>query len=363
MQFTFFPYFPSSNFDLEIGRIHLFNFWKYKDKYIEDDAIKVILEKICTMYRKSDLELANNLTVCIWDGDYTFKKLTIEEIDVIHKYALSLLFCSVVKNSEQGCCSSEHFHFKGLEFDYNVESHINYSAGSFFGYSKYVGDMNVKKFVAPEYVEVPIYYNYDEQLFESLIKLINSGDPQEVIIFQALNWVRNSCMNFDHFNNESRAVMIATTFEIFFDLPDHLKAVEFAERLEKCLRTEEMMTKDEEGNDVKGMPSVLKKTVQKKKEKEKEISFSVYGKWAIDFYELRNEIVHEGKITTANWVTSKGKRHIDIALLMMQFCLYRVLAQKGFLIYSSEFRIIGLDANFLKKQKEAELAADIERRL
>ena len=174
MQFTFFPYFPSSNFDLKIGRMHLFNFWKYKNTYIKDVAIKKILEKICKMYRSSDLVLAKNLTVCIWDGDYTFKKLSVDEMDVIHKYALSLLFCSVVKNSEQGCCSSEHFHFIGLEFDRNVESHLNYKAGSLFDYRKIILDINDKKFVTPEYVEVPNYHNYDEQLFESLIIAVSA---------------------------------------------------------------------------------------------------------------------------------------------------------------------------------------------
>lgn len=343
MQFTFFPYFPSSNFDQKIGRIHLFNFWKYKNTYIKDAAIRRILEKICKMYRNSELERAKNLTVCIWDGDYTFKKLSVDEMDLIHKYALSLLFCSVVKNSEQGCCSSEHFHFIGLEFDYNVESHINYSAGSFFGYSKIIWDMNVKKFVAPEYVEVPSYYTYDEQLFESLIKLINTGDSQESKIFQVLNWVRNSCMNFDHFNNESRAVMLATAFEIFFSLPEQSKEDSFAEKLETCLGKS-------------GLPAITKKNARGKDK-----TNTIYGWWARDFYSLRSKIVHGEKITNIDWFSSnKRNRHINIALLMMQFCLYSLLTQKGLLIYSSDFQSIGIDANFLKNQKEDKLAADIE---
>jgi Apea-like HEPN len=349
MQFTFFPYFPSCDFDLKIGRVHLFNFWKYKDNYIGDDAAKAILEKICRMYRKPDLELADNLTVCIWDGDYTFGKLGADEMELIRKYALSLLFCSVVKNSERGSCSSEHFDFRGLEFDY-TERHINYSAGSFFRYSKTIWEMEEKKFVAPEYVETPSIYRYDKELLEALVKFADFVTPEATKVFLALNWVRNACMNFDLFSPESRAVMLATAFEIYFNLPERLKGVELAERLERCL-----------GKDTKVLPIALTKRVQKNKKKPADIDFSVYGKWALDFYELRSKIVHGNEITKADWVTAKAKPHIVVALLMMRFCLHRFLAENGLLAYSGILTTFGHESAAQQEYDQGKIAEEIEK--
>ena len=188
MQFTFFPYFPSRDADIKVGRVHLFNFWKYKDVYIKDDGIKVVLEKICEMYLKPNLERANNLTVCVLDNDYSFEELSDDNVNYINKCALSLMFCSIAKNHEWGACTSENFVFFRQNFA-RTDNHINYTAGSFVRVENIMNDISRKKFVAPEYIQIPFSYSYDNKLIEALIKAIDQRDSNYDRIFQSLGSV------------------------------------------------------------------------------------------------------------------------------------------------------------------------------
>lgn len=350
MQFTFFPYFPSLNFDLKIGRIHLFNFWQFKDTYIADSDIKVTLEKICGMYVNNNLKRAENLTVCVFDNDYSFGELSQDQVKDISKYALSLMFCSVTQNH----CSSENFVFFHQSFGHSG-TRVNYTSGSFVSVEHIMNNIFTKKFVAPEYVHNPFNYDYDDQLFEALIKAIDSGSIENEKIFHSLEWVRQACMNFDYYSTAIRPVMMTTAFEIFFSLQDK-KEDDFAIKLETLLGTSDMHRIDTNGTSIKGLPLIKKNNVRGK-EKEN----TMYGWWARDFYSLRSKIVHEGRITPSDWTNSKGNAHVVIALMMMNFCLYCSMAQKGFLDYPPNpedgFK---LDFNATQFFKEQSIASKIE---
>lgn len=148
--------------------------------------------------------------------------------------------------------------------------------------------------------------------------MIDSHDPTDERVFNALTWVRYAFLNADGYSYESRVVMMATAFEILFDLPRNGKEEEFARRLELLLEVDKM-----------GHPAIRKPNSWGALK-----TSTMYGWWAREFYSVRSRIVHEGVVAKSHLVNAKGAQHLLLALKMLKFCLYRLLEKRGFLMFS-----------------------------
>jgi hypothetical protein len=317
-QFSLLPYFPALSTDLTVNRVHFFNFAAFKDTYIDSVLLRSRIGEYCALYVDESLEPLLSPTVAVIDSDYSFVPLNDPLLTDLQKYSLALLTCSIGDEQEIAMCVSEQFTLLTQNFTL-TEDAIAYPTGSFYRVTNW-RSLSTTRLVRPAYVpNETILYRFEKKLMEGLANMIDLHDPTDERVFKALTWVRYAFLNADGNSYESRVVMMATAFEIFFDLPRNGKEEEFAGRLESLLQVDKM------GHSMIRKPNA--RGVMK--------TSTMYGWWARDFYSLRSRIVHEGVVSKNDLVNAKGAQHLLLALKILKFCLYRLLEQRGVLVFKT----------------------------
>lgn len=335
--FSAFPYFPTMNVDFSINRLHVFNLWQLKDKYIEDSLVKQKVEQFCALYVDSNLETVSTLALAVFDGNYDFRPMSDEEIRDLQRYALALLFCSVIRNEQNSVCVSEQFNLFHQSFDPTQDS-IAYSTGSYYRVLNWQS-LGQTKLVRPEYVPTEtLLYRFDEKLFGALCNMIDARRPEDDSIIRALEWVRYAHMNAEGIGNESRLVMMTTAFETLFNLPRRDKTFQFSNRLEQIIKVDQL---DVYAN-TKIAQIGLSRTQRLRPDgtlvmgnNNQPLEWTMYGWWARDLYDLRSKIVHGDVLTPADFRNHNNIQYFHIALHMMQYCLFNLLEDKGFLTFKT----------------------------
>lgn len=329
-QVSFIPYFPTPDVlqgaDIKINRAHLFNFWNYKDRYIPDAAIRAKMEKLFRMYVDEDLESCKSITVAIIDGDYNFTQASDLQIRDLQRYALAFLFCCIVQNNRRMGWVSDHFTLVHQNFILS-EDFVGYQVGSYKRYTEYGIELERKRFIKPDYIIDDERFMYDEELLQAFAKMIDAQSKEDDYIFSALEWVRSAHINPTNFRAEIRPVMLMTAFETLFNLSQNDKETDFANQLELLLGVETFSILDEDSKTLQPLAKVKKHNARNKLKEN-----TMYGWWARDFYSLRSEVVHKGLITDKDWKYLGGISHFEIALKMLNFCLYRLMENKGYLV-------------------------------
>jgi hypothetical protein len=339
-QITFLPYFPKTNFNVTVNRLHLFNWWAYGDSYISDESLRERVSKIISIYVDKSLDPLKSPTVAILDGNYSFSALSGEQMRDLDRYVLSLLFCSLTQNSEMAAgfhsiCTSENFSLFHQNFNLSDEF-IGYTTGSYFRVNN-VNSLDGARLVKPDFIPDVLIYGYDSTLYEALCKAVDAHDADDDFIFRALEWIRFAYMNAEGFNYPSRVVMISTAYEILFDLPDWKKEDRLADGLESLIQPDKMGQS--------GLPKVRKPNVLGKYKEN-----TMYGWWARDFYHLRSQIVHGSSLAQNDYLNHNKVEHFYIALWMLRFCLYRLLEAKGYLIYK-EYPSFGKVGKYMDEKR------------
>lgn len=334
-QVSFLPYFPTperlpEGADIKINRVHLFNFWNYKDRYIPDLAIRAKMEKLFSMYVDDNLESCKSVTVAVIDGNYDFTQAGDLQIIDLQRYALALLFCCIAQNNPRMGWVSEHFTLIHQNFVLS-EDFVGYQVGSYKRYIEYGIELERKRFIKSDYIIDAERFIYDEELFQAFANMIDARSKDEGHIFSALEWVRSAHINPTNFRAEIRPVMLMTAFETIFKLSQNQKEEDFANQLEELLGVDKFLVLNEDDNTWHcGLTLVAKNNSRGKSKKN-----TMYGWWARDFYSLRSKIVHEGLITDKDWKYLNGISHFEIALKMLSFCLYRLMENRNYLVYEN----------------------------
>src|SRR5262249_5254788 len=248
-QFAFFPYFPTTTgrqIDMKVNRLHLFNFWRFGKEYIKDDALREKLEQIASMYVDSQLRPSQALTVAVIDDNYSLMESTDEQVKDLERYALAWMFCTLTRNQQQAAWASDNFTYYRQNFAIRADW-LAYSSGS---YVRITNTVNItdKRFVRPDFIPSSTFFTFDEELLTGLANMIDSRKAADDFIFAALPWVRYAFSNADGYSAESRPVMLATAFEILFDIADFGKADDFSTKLEALLEVDAMPIYDNNFN-------------------------------------------------------------------------------------------------------------------
>ncbi len=337
-QFSAFPYFPANSIDLRLNRLHLFNFWEFKDAYIPDAKLKAMIEKLASLYVDTNRDRLHSLTISIIDDDYSFEQLPKEQIADLQRYASALMYCSLIKNSHWTTCVPEHFTLIHQNFKLDEDA-IAYRTGSYHTVTNWQ-PFERTRLIRPDYIEPAVLnYRYDPKLLTAFTNMVDSHDHEDDYIFRVLDWVRYAFLNSEGYNYESRNVMMATAFEILFKLQRSDKTANFANALEELLRVNQMEVFDSSQN----RPQTGLNTSQRvdgngnprSDRRGNVILHTVYGWWARDYYGLRSKVVHEGVVQRGELFNHNGIEHLKIALRMMTFCFYRILENKGHLVHGS----------------------------
>lgn len=315
-QVSLLPYFPISNADFTVNRIHFFNLAAFKDKYIASNSLRKRIEQYCALYMDENLKPLSSPTLAVIDSDYSFGPVTDPLLLDVQRYALALLVCSI--GEEQERCISEQFTLFHQPFNL-TEDAIAYPTGSLYHQTNW-RSITTTHLVRPAYVpDEVINYRWERILMEGLANMIDAHDAADARIFEALRWVQYAFMNADGISHVSRVVMMATVFEILFALPWRGKEDSFANQLEALLGVGSM-----------GHPQIAKPNALGKPR-----TNTMYGWWARDFYSLRSKIVHEGVVSSGDLVNAKRALHLSLALKMLKFCLYRLLEQRGLIVFQT----------------------------
>ncbi|HSS21507.1 MAG TPA: hypothetical protein VLL54_15645 [Pyrinomonadaceae bacterium] len=344
-QFSLLPWFPKT-IDFKVNRVHFFNFAAFKDKHIPSAQLRTRIEEYCALYVDESLKPLGSPTLAVIDSDYAFNQSEDQQLIDLQRYALAMMFCSIGGEREISICVSEQFTLLHQNFTL-TEDAIAFTTGSFYHVTNW-RSLPTTRLVRPGYVpNETILYQWDMKLMEGLANMIDSHDPEDEKVFEALRWVRYAFLNADGYSYESRVVMMATAFEIFFDLPRFGKEEEFARRLELLLQVDKMGHLPTRKPNARG---ALK-------------SSTIYGWWARDFYSLRSKIVHQGIVAKNDLVNAKGTQYLLLAVKMLRFCLYRLLEERGYLVFKTlKGKRFGAFAGFSYERHRAERGLrDIEK--
>jgi hypothetical protein len=139
-------------------------------------------------------------------------------------------------------------------------------------------------------------------------------------LFRALEWFRLAHVGGDSTSDFSRAVMMATAFEILFQLGDRPgKTNRFIREIESRLTTPRAL------NDTRSVPIV----VGKKAGKTKTVTRSMPGWWADSFYDLRSRVVHGDEVEPRQLQYSGWITHLVVADVVFWQCIKRELYDRG----------------------------------
>lgn len=332
LQVAFFPYFPSANFDEKYRRVHFFNFRRFGEKYITNEKIRTRINDYCSLYFDTHNNTLDSPTIAVIDDNYLFSELDDQQIIDLFSYSFALTFSAIVNNSQDTrVYISEHFNLIINKFSLNAKPEsevISFVAGSIYKQHR-MQTLDKTKFIRPDYVPMELFPFYnDTDIFVALSKMIDAHRPDDNRFLRVLEWCRFAYLNPTEYSPEIRYVMLAMAFEIFFDLPDILKADEFASRLETLLEVDKMVISDEQGNANQGLDKISRPNSRGKQK-----TNTIYGWWAREFYDLRSRIVHGDIISNQDIKNSKDQHHFEIALKIIQFCFYKVLDREGYLEY------------------------------
>lgn len=342
--FAYFPYFPSDRADIKVNRLHLFNFWQFKDQYIPNPQIRERMRQFCELYVDTSQNVLQTMTIAVIDENYEFAVLTDDQMDDIRKYASGILLTSLGKNSDDcgnfhSCCVSEHFLYFFQEFDLAL-SYMTYTSGSYVRTKNMASDINKTRFVRPDYVSGTLMHFYDKRLYQAFANAVDAHDATLEYLYTVLDWVKYAFLNSEGYSYESRVVMMATGFEVFFHIPRNDKSKVFAERLEALLGVDGYDIYDEHYNTIQtGLTRTTKMDGAGKVKCYRgnvPINLTVYGWWAREFYDLRSKIVHNGVVQHSDLVNHKDAQYLKVSLRMMLFCFFKLLADKGYVVLHKE---------------------------
>ncbi len=117
---------------------------------------------------------------------------------------------------------------------------------------------------------------------------------------------------------------------------------EFAGRLEELLDVNQLDYQDETTKKWnRGLPLIrrndrngkVREYTPKGSNVKVPIELTMYGWWAREFYGARSKVVHEGVVDRDDLVNHNNAPHFNIAIAVLNFCLYRLLESKGYLVY------------------------------
>ena len=164
----------------------------------------------------------------------------------------------------------------------------------------------------------------NEDMVAALGKLMDGTASRNIRtrIFRALEWFRLAHIASNGIGDLSRVVMMATAFEILFEIPEGQgKTKKFVEEVASHLK--QPTTKMETRN------VTIKR--RNKKGTSKPVNRSLPGWWANDFYDLRSRVVHGDEIDQERLRFRDWISQLIVADVVFWQCVTSELYQQGYL--------------------------------
>lgn len=329
LQFFFLPW--AGNGIRESVKIGSITFWPYPDeadKRITEVEIKNKLKEFFKRFVNLKGEPVGKVVMCSYK-DEVFHEFTLKEYYELRNAVNALIFSAITSQTVSAVTDSPHGRYPPPTSNvFELASFVlknNFILTSDGG----LWELSGIAFQNP----IPQggkLWGYNREIIKCFDVCFSKGHSSVIEgdisrLTRSLEWFRlahteDNLISYDTkiFNEEvsypSKIVMMATAFEILFNLQNYKKGKKFTKNVEDCICKSTDKTLIEE----------TRRDAEKKNTKRTRA-----GWWAWDFYQLRNDAVHGGAISPSDlkykdWITSP-----IIADLVYLVCVEHLLIKNG----------------------------------
>jgi len=307
---------------LEIADIQIGNaiFWKYDTSVISDGDTKTYLDKYVKCYVDKHQKPVKTISIASYKDKNYFEPLTTEEYQELNFARNILCFLCIGeqsrialanRNSSIGPPSSDIFDMVSQNFIPGTED-IAVKSGSM---TSGVWTLDEIHFQEP-WSTGGFFKNLNKHVLEAINKLLTLQEHEEFKnrLLRSSEWFRLAHLENGSISPLFRAVMMATAFEIIFDIPNVRDKAGFLSD-----KIDQTVVRD----------NFIKAIRRYGKNNEKSQTRSVAAWWGWDFYKLRNSVVHGDNIPMSGLIYSDWITHTIVADIMFYAYIVYLLKESG----------------------------------
>lgn len=294
---------------LGLGDFTLWPYYKNRGSLVKDKPIQKYLDRLFGQMRDYRRKPLKHIAILTKGDSPDFRPISKEDLRKLQD-AVNALFCSaVVENNTLNALSANNFHLIVQNFtpdtdDWAIEDG-SYIRVGILGLK--IKDAGVR---LPPHLTCASEFQHDAKLLDGLIScLYSEGETTRKRIFPSLQWLMYSYDNSPRFPYHNRILQLMIAFDILGSCPKSFNRWRFASWLEKTWRVQ------------KNKSSTAKKDLN---------SYGPLGRWGVDFYCLRNDIIHNNKGADELPVfDAHGREYFKFGVFVFSECVKELLSQKG----------------------------------
>jgi len=296
---------------IKLGSVTFWPYFAEANQRINDPKVKACLDKFFRSYKDLQEKPVNTIIMCSSD-DKDFHQLAENECNDLRNAVDALVFSAIAPQIVSAVCQknnpSGRFHppssniFELLTFNLSLDDNYFYVNTS-------QGIWEIGKIIFHKPLAMGgTMWKLDEKLIKGFDRCFLDKDwsNERERLFRSLEWFRLAHVEGSQVSDFSKIVMMATAFEILFDLPREGKRREFVNYIEKNIASIDFRR--------------LRQAIN-----EKEENWSLAGWWAWDFYDLRSRIVHGNSVSPSDLKYKGEISHLIVADLVFWECIKREL--------------------------------------
>lgn len=296
--------------------LKIWNFGEKVDDYITDLSIKETLTKLMKSNIAHNLPISDMGIVTIGNSD--FRPFTKAELLKCNEARLLLFIGATSRFSVQDRSHNKgHFVYTSDNFILQIQN-FNLGGNTIAVQTgiivpKLIGGYGVDeiKFEMPLFTPTPMRWSQDTLLINALLKLRSSNKKMYRRLLRAIELVMQASYNNETTSMNARILLLASAFEILFDITDN----KHREHFKSAIRTYLVQPADRK----------LRFTSWRNSTRFVWETDSIKVMWADKFYYLRNKIVHGETISNHDLLFLNRQNHYDIAILFFVLGLKKVL--------------------------------------
>ena len=321
---------------LRLGPLTIWPYYSTRNTFIKDASVRKHLDRLFLLMCDCRNRPLKHIAV-VSLGDFPdFKPYSEEVISQIRNIVNALFLSAAVENSSVAAVSSENFRLIVQNFQPGSDRYA-IDDGSYVRIS--IGGLRLKDAgvrLTPRITQLDRLV-YDENLLSGCIQCLETGTKKFCEqIFSSLQWISYSYDNTPGFPYHNRILLLIIAFEILAAVPGSLTKKKFTKWLEKTWN----------------IPESEKYKLSKQSE---ECQHGYVGWWGEDFYQLRNDIIHQinnGELPTYD---EFNREYFKTGIYIFSECVKEVLCKAGFFTMPEHTNIVRV-WRLAKKEKPEDLS-------
>lgn len=295
-----------------LGDFILWPYYKSRDTFVKKPETRKYLDQLFSQMCDFQNRPLKHIAVLSSSTSPSFSPASKETFSKMNDVINALFFSAAMENDVLGAVSSDSFHLITQNFTPG-EDGWGITDGSYIQIT--IGGLKLKNAgvrLSPRMTHISDF-RYDSELLDGCIKCLMARDNSlRKQIFSSLQWVAYSYDNAPRISYHSRIIQLMVGFEILGAYPGAFTSRTFAEWLERTWN----------------VPTDRKTFVAEKK------GLGPYGPlgwWGIEFYKLRNDIIHNKKDSDALPVfDSQNREYFKTGIYVFSECMKEIFSQNGF---------------------------------